>query len=198
MVTKRCPRCKETLPLSEFYKSRSRKDGFQGWCKSCKNACDKAYRQTLGGKAANHKSVAKYQKTPKGKIVTARYQKSSKGKAYRKQYCQEHKPQIQQQNKQYRETLQGHLRNVWLNMLRRCNNTKHKQYKDWGGRGIQVKFASFDDFHDYIINELKVDPRGLTIDRIDNDGHYEAGNIRFVSQGENNRNRNRKENNDVG
>ena len=41
----------------------------------------------------------------------------------------------------------------------------------------------------YVIDELRVDPRGLQIDRIDNDGHYEKGNIRFVTCVENNNNR---------
>jgi len=66
----------------------------------------------------------------------------------------------------------------------------YKQYKDYGGRGIKVKFTSFEDFYNHIINTIKIDPRGLTIDRIDNDGHYEKGNIRFVSRAENNRNKN--------
>jgi len=43
---------------------------------------------------------------------------------------------------------------------------------------------SADDFRDYVINELKVDPRGLQIHRIDNDGHYERGNIVFVTREE--------------
>ena len=38
-------------------------------------------------------------------------------------------------------------------------------------------------------DELKVDPRGLEIDRINNDGHYEPGNIRFVTRKENLANR---------
>lgn len=45
----------------------------------------------------------------------------------------------------------------------------------------------------YIINELQVDPRNLTIDRINNDGHYERGNIRFVSYSENLKNRRTKQ-----
>lgn len=95
---------------------------------------------------------------------------------------------------QYRKTVRGHLNLVWNAMLHRCNSPKFQRYKDYGGRGIQVKFAHFKDFFDYVVNELKADPRGLYIDRIDNDGHYEKGNIRFVTNAENCRNRKRVDN----
>ena len=110
-------------------------------------------------------------------------------KQCRKQHYKEHKPESRQYHKQYNKTLRGNLRYVWHNMLHRCNNTKHKRYKDYGGRGVKVKFTSFNDFYNHVVNELKTDPHGLTIDRIDNDGHYERGNIRFVSRAENNRNK---------
>lgn len=35
MDTKRCKRCGEIRVLSEFYKDRSRKDGFGPYCKQC-------------------------------------------------------------------------------------------------------------------------------------------------------------------
>lgn len=41
----------------------------------------------------------------------------------------------------------------------------------------------------YVVDILKVDPRGFDIDRIDNNGHYEKGNIRFVTHKENCNNR---------
>lgn len=91
--------------------------------------------------------------------------------------------------KKYRKTIKGHLIYCFHNIIARCNNSKHKSYKNYGGRGIKCLFKSFDEFIDYVVNELQVDPRGLTIDRIDNDGYYERGNIRFITQAENNRNR---------
>lgn len=164
-ATKRCSKCKEIKQLSKFTKDLRHKDGLQSSCKSCHNFY-----------------VAKYQKTPKGKIVnrkgTKKYLKTSKGK------LANHK-----QHKRYYDTKRGYLNYVFGNMLIRCNNPKSKAYKNYGGRGIKVKFLSFDDFYNYIVNELKADPRGLSIDRIDNDGNYERGNIRFVNQAENNRNK---------
>lgn len=82
-----------------------------------------------------------------------------------------------------------HLRSVFHNINHRCNNSNDIGYKYYGGRGIQNKFRPFDNFKNYVINELQVDPRGLDCDRIDNNGHYEKGNIRFVTRKENLNNR---------
>lgn len=35
MEEKRCPKCKTTKPVSEFYKSKQTKDGLRSWCKEC-------------------------------------------------------------------------------------------------------------------------------------------------------------------
>jgi len=91
--------------------------------------------------------------------------------------------------RKYQTTINGHLRQIYKDIKRRCNNLHCKDYKNYGGRGVQNKFKSPDEFVNYIINELKVDPRGLQIDRIDNDGDYKRGNIRFVTCSENLKNK---------
>lgn len=63
----------------------------------------------------------------------------------------------------------------------RCTNTKTKDWKNYGGRGIEFHFASFAEFI------LNVGPRpspAHSIDRIDNDGHYEVGNVRWATKAE--------------
>ncbi len=82
-----------------------------------------------------------------------------------------------------------YLRRLFSRMKQRCYNQDNPDYKYYGGRGIKVCFDHAVEFIIYVIDDLKVDPRGLTIDRIDNDGNYEPGNIRFVTQAENNKNR---------
>jgi len=166
--TKRCPKCKQIKPLSEFNKSKNRKDELQVYCKQCR----KQYRQA-------HKAQRK------------QYYQAHKAENTQRcfQYYRNHKVEILQYKNQYYKTIEGYIRCLWTNMLQRCNNPKHPKYKWYGGRGIKVNFLSFEDFYDYVINVLKAEPRGLTIDRIDNDGHYEQGNIRFITQEENNKNR---------
>lgn len=100
----------------------------------------------------------------------------------RKKYQQKYQPK-------YRHTLKGHLQTLFSSVESRCNNSKNQSYKNYGGRGIENKFKSRKEFISYIVDELQIDPRGLQIDRINNNGHYEPGNIRFVTAKENSNNR---------
>lgn len=71
------------------------------------------------------------------------------------------------------------------NAKRRCTKPSHPRYVDWGGRGIEFRFNSFEEF----FTELGPRPVGLTLDRRDNDGHYEKGNVRWATRGEQQRNK---------
>lgn len=109
-----------------------------------------------------------------------------------KEYEQAHRVEINIRRKQWRKTINGCLRSRFQRIKQRCNNPKAPRYSCYGGRGIKCLFENADDFVNYVINELQADPRGLLLDRIDNDGNYEPGNIRFVTAKEsaNNRGRN--------
>jgi len=110
-------------------------------------------------------------------------------KSYMKEYQQTHKIEKAQNSKKYRSTLKGCLRERFNRMKERCTNPRHPRYKDYGNRGIKVVFKNADAFINYVINELQLDPRGLQTDRINNEGNYEPGNIRFVTAKENCNNR---------
>ena len=108
-------------------------------------------------------------------------------------YRKLHKTKAAEYNRKYKRTLAGNLRIRFTQMRHRCNNSRNSEYKNYGGRGIRCLFKNADEFVDYVINKLQVDPFGLTIDRIDNDGNYEPGNIRFVTHKENCNNRRKKD-----
>lgn len=70
------------------------------------------------------------------------------------------------------------------NAIDRCRRDTHKQYKDYGGRGIRVcdEWQGVDGFKPFLDHiGPKPDP-SLTLDRIDNDGDYEPGNVRWLSR----------------
>ena len=79
---------------------------------------------------------------------------------------------------------------VWCTMKARCYNLNNKRYKNYGERGIKVCKTwreSFKTFYDWCIaNGYE---RGLTIDRINNNGNYEPSNCRFVTNEINSQNR---------
>ena len=60
----------------------------------------------------------------------------------------------------------------------RCNNTKHPRYKDWGGRGIEFRFSSFQEF----LDAVGLPQKGQSIDRKDNNAHYCCDNVRWASR----------------
>lgn len=81
--------------------------------------------------------------------------------------------------------------NDWF---QRCRNSKSQSYRNYGGRGIECHFLSVAEAVAYI-KETMPHPTylGLDIDRRDNAGHYERGNLRLVTRKENLANRVRRE-----
>ena len=68
----------------------------------------------------------------------------------------------------------------------RCNNPNHPSYSSYGGRGIKNMFSSAQEYADYVLEYLPMpDYSMLHIDRIDNNGHYEPGNLRVVTAAQN-------------
>lgn len=76
---------------------------------------------------------------------------------------------------------------VWADMLSRCRNPNHKQYHDYGGRGISVcdRWQAFANF----IADMGMRPEGGMLDRRDNSLGYSPDNCRWATRKEQNSNR---------
>lgn len=81
---------------------------------------------------------------------------------------------------------------AWGNMIQRCTNENQRCYKHYGGRGITVCAewkADFQAFYDYVSTLPHFNEKGRSLDRINNDGNYEPGNVQWATQSEQNRNK---------
>lgn len=75
----------------------------------------------------------------------------------------------------------------WAGAKARCFNVKNKRFADYGGRGITMCDRWRDSFEAFLA-DMGERPKGTSIDRIDNDGHYEPGNCRWARKGQQNGN----------
>ena len=77
------------------------------------------------------------------------------------------------------------LYKIWGEIKNRTSNPKHKQYNDYGGRGISIcdEWKNvFVPFYNWAMSNGYEENKGLSIDRINNDGGYSPENCRWTTK----------------
>lgn len=80
--------------------------------------------------------------------------------------------------------------NLWCRIHDRCENPKNYGFNNYGGRGIRLcsRWLCPETFIKDVLTALGEKPAGFSLDRINNDGNYEPGNVRWASRTEQNNN----------
>lgn len=83
----------------------------------------------------------------------------------------------------------------WWQMINRCTNPRDASWQNYGARGISVcsRWLSFDAYYEDVGDCPASD---MSLDRIDNDGDYEPGNVRWATAVEQTHNKRRINQND--
>lgn len=125
MKTKRCSTCKETKPVSEFYKNRRAKDGLASNCKMCGDESTRRYRKNNREKVSERKR--RYYEANKEKIAerVRRYQEANKEK-------------MAEKSRRYYEANRSQFSRSSVKSMRKSNNRslefahrKGQPWKDW-------------------------------------------------------------------
>jgi len=76
---------------------------------------------------------------------------------------------------------------TWDSIMQRCLNPNASNYKNYGGRGIEIceRWLDFKNFY----KDMGDRPKGMQINRINNEGNYESNNCQWVTNAENSRNK---------
>lgn len=166
--TKTCSKCGRELPISEFYKDKSRKDGYRSECKECSKLSKKKYnsehREEINEKNRLYKSKNKE------KILEIQRQFRREHPELRKEFYQKNRDKELEQAKKYRSTKIGEANRI-ANAYRR-SDIRYGRENNIDGQWIVDNI-----YTDVCFYCGENDWHKLGCDRIDNSIGHIIGNV---------------------
>lgn len=161
--TKICSKCGRELPISEFSKCKTKRDGLQAYCKECKAEHQKRYRTEHKEENAEHQK--KYRKEHKEEIAE-----------YMKQWYAEHKKERLEYQKQYYVTLRGYCACI------RKRNIQSDRLYGRIGEELPSDYPTIEDYMELLqlpdfYDGKQYDFSEMGLDRIDNDKPHTLDNV---------------------
>lgn len=187
-----CKQCEGYInPGKGLYRARLRAQG-KFFCISCGYECSFSERSAWHSYCRTCKAKRSRQiRRDKGALSQAeRHQVAEHNRAEKARVIQERRVE--------RDTLrtlrQSHKKEywAWCDMIARCTRATHRKWKYYGGRGIVIYDEWRKSFQRFFDDVGPAPHPRLSIDRINNDGNYEPGNVRWATYREQNNNQRRQ------
>lgn len=180
-MVKTCTKCKEIKPVTAFHKRRDIPNGYQSWCKSCRNEREQSRRDIK-------RQYDKIYRTENAQRI-----KENQRRYYAENFerLSDRKKRYKNQRKEYFNALD---RERSLNIAARAKKIWNSARRDGPKRG-----HSFNICYEQILGMLmketcavsgikfdlkpskeRVNPFAPSLDRIDNDRGYEPDNVQLV------------------
>ena len=74
------------------------------------------------------------------------------------------------------------LYKTWVGVRNRCNNPKDPYFHNYGGRGVKMHPAWEQSFAAFLEGVGKRPSPQYSLDRVNNNGNYEPGNVRWLTK----------------
>ena len=150
-MKKKCNKCEKEKELFEFYKDRTKKDGYRHQCKSCIKENNKEYYKEYS-KEYYEKNKEKISK--KRKKYYKEYYENNKGK--KKEYFQKNKEKINEKQRGYRRNKRQ--TNPLYKLRRNISTRIYQSIKNQGytkrSQAYKILGCTYEEFKEYLENQF--------------------------------------------